>query len=89
MKITRNFAKGKSFLATFFCIIGFMLASPNSFSQNIPDVNFANAIRSACPTCIDASNNLLPPASSLNALNVTNKNISDIAGIEGFPMLYP
>ncbi len=50
MKITRNFAKGKSFLATFFCIIGFLLAPPNSFSQNIPDVNFANAIRSACPT---------------------------------------
>ena len=87
MKITCNFAKGKSFLAAFFCIIGFMLASPNSFSQNIPDVNFANTIRSVCPTCIDASNNLLPPATNLTILDVSNKNIADLTGIGGFTSL--
>jgi len=45
----------------------------NSLAQNIPDANFAAAIRSQCPTCIDASNNLLPPAASLTELNLYNK----------------
>jgi Leucine-rich repeat (LRR) protein len=56
-------------------------------AQNIPDTNFANAIRSTCPTCIDATNNLLPPAASLTALDVSNKNISDLTGIGGFTSL--
>lgn len=53
-------------------------------AQNIPDANFATAIRSACPTCIDASNNLLPPAASLTFLNLFNKNIGSLVGIHGF-----
>ncbi|HAK78096.1 MAG TPA: hypothetical protein DCR35_17810 [Runella sp.] len=45
--------------------MGLICHSNQLTAQNIPDANFAAAIRSACPTCIDASNNLLPPAASL------------------------
>ncbi|MBB3837122.1 hypothetical protein FHS57_001116 [Runella defluvii] len=61
--------------------------SPKVFSQNIPDPNFAAAIRAACPTCIDGANNLLPPAKTLTSLDVSNKNISDLTGIGGFTVL--
>lgn len=58
--------------------------SRDAISQNIPNPNFANAIRTACPSCIDGSNNLLPPAASLTSLDVSNKNISNLTGIGGF-----
>jgi Leucine-rich repeat (LRR) protein len=61
--------------------------SPATIAQNIPDVNFANAIRTACPTCIDGANNLLAPAAGLTELDVSYKNISNLAGIEGFTSL--
>ncbi|AYQ33906.1 3-coathanger stack domain-containing protein [Runella sp. SP2] len=61
--------------------------SPKVFSQNIPDPNFAAAIRAACPTCIDGANNLLPPAKTLTSLDVSNKNISNLTGIGGFTAL--
>lgn len=64
----------------------FVIASSVS-AQNIPDINFANAIRSTCPTCIDASNNLLPAAASLTTLDVSGKNIADLTGIGGFTSL--
>jgi len=51
---------------------------------HIPDDNFAAAIRNTCSTCIDASDNLLPPAANLTQLNVSNKNIVDLTGISGF-----
>ncbi|MEZ4905491.1 MAG: hypothetical protein R2822_28865 [Spirosomataceae bacterium] len=39
------------------------------------------------PTCIDASNNLLPAAANLTTLNVANKNIVELTGITGFTSL--
>ena len=54
---------------------------------HIPDDNFAAAIRDVCPTCIDGSDNLLPPAASLTYLDVSNKNIADLTGIYGFTAL--
>lgn len=54
---------------------------------NIPDPNFAAAIRAACPTCIDANNRLLAPAATLTSLSVTNKNITNLSGIGGFTNL--
>jgi|GEM_PF-5440590 len=50
----------------------------------IQDSNFAKAIREVCPMCIDTSNRLLPAAASLKALNVPNKNIRNLTGLEGF-----
>ena len=50
----------------------------------IPDPNFAAAIRAACPTCIDAKNRLLAPASTLTSLDISNKNIANLIGIVGF-----
>jgi len=54
---------------------------------NIPDPNFAAAIRTACSSCIDASNNLTTSAASLTVLNVSNKNIANLTGIGGFTRL--
>lgn len=62
----------------------------SSFSvcgPKITDVNFANAIRAACPTCIDGCNNLAPAAASLTTLDVNSKNIVSLAGLEGFTHL--
>jgi hypothetical protein len=56
-------------------------------AQNIPDANFANAIRAQCPTCIDANNNLLAPATTLTTLTVGSSNISSYSGIGGFTNL--
>ena len=39
-------------------------------------------------TCIDGSDNLLAPAASLISLNVSNKDIADLAGIQGFTELF-
>ena len=62
----------------------------SSFSvcgPKITDVNFANAIRATCPTCIDGCNNLAPAAASLTTLDVNSKNIVSLAGLEGFTHL--
>jgi hypothetical protein len=56
-------------------------------AQNIADDNFANAIRSVCPTCISSANNLLPPAAALTTLNVSRKSIGSLDGISGFTAL--
>ena len=56
-------------------------------SQNIPDANFAAAIRAICPTCLDNSNKLLADAKNVAALYLTQKNIANLAGIEGFTKL--
>lgn len=59
-----------------------------AFGQvNVPDANFASAIRAACPTCIDASNNLLSAAQALRILNVSSKSIASLSGIQGFTSL--
>ncbi len=56
-------------------------------AQNIPDANFAAAIRQQCPTCIDANNDLLPAAQTLTNLNVYSSNIADLTGVAGFTNL--
>jgi Leucine-rich repeat (LRR) protein len=56
-------------------------------AQNIPDANFATAIRQICPTCIDANNDLLAPATTLQILDVSAKNIQSLQGIQGFTNL--
>lgn len=56
-------------------------------AQTIADVNFANAIRAACPTCIDGANVLLPPATTLTTLDVSGQMITDLTGIAGFTAL--
>ncbi|AYQ33907.1 leucine-rich repeat domain-containing protein [Runella sp. SP2] len=71
-----------------FTLCWFTYALPKATSQNIPDPNFAAAIRAACPTCIDGANNLLAPAKALTELNVSFSNISDLSGIEGFTALH-
>ncbi len=58
-----------------------------SFAQHIPDAQFANAIRTACPTCIDGSDNLTAGATTLTDLNVNMKGINDLTGIGGFTSL--
>lgn len=64
------------------------MTSPLLAQTRIPDQNFAVAIHTACPTCIDpGTNNLLPPAATLTNLNVNNKKIADLSGIEGFTNL--
>jgi Leucine-rich repeat (LRR) protein len=56
-------------------------------AQNIPDAAFAAAIRSQCLTCIDAGNNLLPPAASRRALYLNFLGVTNLAGIQGFTSL--
>jgi Secretion system C-terminal sorting domain len=65
----------------------FLFLFNRTFGQNIPDANFAAAIRAACSTCIDANDNLTPSASTITTLNVNNKNISSLAGVDGFTQL--
>ncbi len=66
----------------------FLFLFNRTFGQpNIPDTNFAAAIRAACSTCIDGSNNLTSLASTITTLNVNHANISSLAGIEGFTQL--
>jgi Leucine-rich repeat (LRR) protein len=72
-----------------FAIFCYWFLSPlQSNAQTIvPDASFAQAIRGVCPTCIDASNKLLPPAATLASLDVSGKGISDLTGIGGFTTL--
>lgn len=65
----------------------FVVSSSQLRAQTIPDASFAEAIRVVCPTCIDASNKLLPPAAALTSLDVSAKGIADLTGIEGFAAL--
>jgi Leucine-rich repeat (LRR) protein len=55
--------------------------------SDIPDVNFAAAIRAVCPNCIDSCNNLTDDARTLTSLSVPNKNITDLTGVAGFTSL--
>lgn len=63
------------------------LANVVIFGQHIPDSNFAAAIRSNCPSCIDSSDNLTANATTCAYLNVTGQNVSDLTGLSGFPAL--
>lgn len=62
-----------------FCFFG-----QHAIAQHIPDLFFADAIRAVCPACIDNNNYLTPAAQNLETLNVSIKNITSLAGIEGF-----
>lgn len=77
----------KLILVTLVWIFSAIWASLTCFAQSIYDYNFASAIRTACPTCIGTFNNLLPPATTLTRLDVSNWNIADLSGIEGFTSL--
>lgn len=59
----------------------------NTSARNIPDPNFADAIREVCPACIDVNDNLTPAAQNLDSLDVFNSQISNLTGIEGFTNL--
>lgn len=80
--LNRKYFLGISLFMSSFCVIIHSVTA-----QNIPDINFAQAIRDVCPTCIDGSNNLLSPATNLINLNVENKNIVSLAGLQGFTSL--
>jgi hypothetical protein len=58
-----------------------------AFSQQIPDANFAQAIRYTCPECIDDGNRLTPKAAALKTLVVSIQKIRDLTGVEGFSNL--
>lgn len=87
MKPPTTILNCKCFLGIFLIMSTFCVIIQSVTAQNIPDANFAQAIRNVCPTCIDASNNLLPPATTLINLNVENKNIVSLAGLQGFTSL--
>ncbi len=65
------------------CFLMLWLGSWHAFAQHIPDDNFAAAIRSNCPSCIDINDNLTVNAASIFYLDVSSKNIQDLTGIKG------
>jgi hypothetical protein len=83
MTITRTFRSQLSLFFAIFCIVQFTELK----AQNIPDANFAAAIRAVCPECIDAGNNLTYAALFITDLNVSNKNISNLTGVRGLSSL--
>lgn len=56
-------------------------------AQHVPDAAFAAAIRSQCPTCIDANDELTPDAAALTTLNLRSAGVQNLSGIEGFASL--
>lgn len=74
-------------LIAYYSFIGFGSLFSSALAQNIPDPNFAQAIRATCPECIDGSNNLLSPAQNITILNISQTNTTDFTGIAGFTNL--
>lgn len=68
----------------FLLFLGLFVPVSKNYAQIVPDSNFAQAIRTTCPDCIDSTNKLLPAAANLKILNVSEKNIRSLAGLEGF-----
>lgn len=66
---------------------GQLINTPALCPERISDINFAQAIKRQCPTCLDDCNNLLPPAKTLEQLNISYSNIKDLTGIGGFQSL--
>ena len=77
----------KSQLHRIILLFSYFMLLQTAHSQNIPDANFAAAIRANCAACIDACNNLTVAAASLTNLDIPNRNISDLTGIGGFTSL--
>lgn len=73
----------KNYLLLFFAFLS-LAANEVRAQQHIPDANFAAAIRAACPTCIDANDDLTAVAATINILDVSNRNINDLTGVVGF-----
>ncbi len=71
-------------LTSFLCFIAIQFSLS---AQNIPDPNFAAAIRQQCPNCINSNNNLTPSAASLQTLIVNSQYIDSLDGIGGFTSL--
>jgi hypothetical protein len=59
----------------------------NSIGILIPDATFASAIHSVCPTCIDGLNYLTTVAAAQTSLNLSNRSLTNLTGIEGFSSL--
>lgn len=66
---------------------GQLIKTPELCPERISDINFAQAIKRQCPTCLDDCNNLLPPAKALESLSISYSNIKDLTGIIGFQSL--
>jgi hypothetical protein len=64
-----------------------ILTANTLFAQTIIDLNFAKAIRSQCPDCLNDKNELEEPAQKVAYLDVNFKGICDLTGIEGFSSL--
>ncbi len=82
--------EGAQFRAVFTACNGQTPTNPLTLTitpSDIPDANFAAAIRGVCPNCIDACNNLTKDAESLTDLTIPNKNITDLTGIAKFKSL--
>ena len=73
----------KNIVAAIFC---FTASSFLMAQAHIADANMADAIRWACPTCIDSDNKLTVNASAIKSITLSN-NISDLTGISGFSNL--
>jgi hypothetical protein len=82
--ILLNFIKNYLLAVLFF--FGLMTTG---YAQNIPDANFAEAIRYNCSTCITASpsNNLTADAATLTELYLEYRDITSLSGIGGFRSL--
>ncbi len=71
-------------MRNFYAVFALIISAFSVQGQNIPDANFANAIRSQCPACIDANDNLLPAAATRAYLDVSQQGISSLTGVGGF-----
>ena len=60
----------------------FAIVGPLS-AQHIGDKNMADAIRWACPACIDTSDNVTSTAATIRSITLSN-NIADLTGISAF-----
>ena len=73
----------KKQLYLIFCLItSFQMAA-----QQIADLNFAQAIRDHCPTCLDDANKITEDGRKLKNLVIAIHNINDLTGIANFAAL--
>jgi Leucine-rich repeat (LRR) protein len=68
-------------------LLTLLFAANALFAQTILDLNFAKAVRSQCPDCLNERNQLQPSAKKIAHLSLNFKGISDLTGIEGFSNL--
>lgn len=68
-------------------VFGILGVAVRILAQQIPDPNFAQAIRLHCPACIDTADRLTEAARVQKHLTVSMQNVSDLTGISGFSVL--